>query len=87
MTEPKTAPGGDAEMMSKVQAVIDESIRPFIQAEGGDIELVAVHSGKVAVRLRGACAGCPGATYTLKMGVERTLQDRIPEVKEVIAVP
>lgn len=87
MTESATPSGGGPDIKTRVEAVIDESIRPFIQAEGGDIELVAVHNGKVAVRLRGACAGCPGATYTLKLGVERTLQDRIPEVKEVIAVP
>jgi Fe-S cluster biogenesis protein NfuA len=86
MTEPQATPEKDG-MKARIQAVIDESIRPFLQAEGGDIELVDVDDGKVSVRLRGACAGCPGAAYTLKMGVERTLQEKIPEVKEVIAVP
>ncbi|MBN2036445.1 MAG: NifU family protein [Chitinispirillaceae bacterium] len=70
-------------MKEKVQAVIDE-IRPNLQADGGDIELVDVTpEGVVQVRLQGACSGCPGATMTLKMGVERILKNRIPEVKEV----
>jgi len=75
------------DIQTRVEEVINESIRPFIQADGGDIELVGVEDGKVSVRLRGACAGCPGATYTLRLGVERTLQEKIPEVKEVVAVP
>lgn len=87
MAEANPMPENNSDMKSRVQAVIDESIRPFLQAEGGDIELLGVDDGKVSVRLRGACAGCPGAAYTLKMGVERALQDQIPEVKEVIAVP
>lgn len=86
MAETNPIPEKETDLSVKVEAVINESIRPFLQAEGGDIELVSVDDGKVSVRLRGACAGCPGATYTLKMGVERTLQEHIPEVKEVIAV-
>jgi len=67
-------------MKEKVQAVIDE-IRPNLQADGGDIELVDVTAeGLVRVRLQGACSGCPGAAMTLKMGVERLLKRRIPEV-------
>ena len=71
----------------KVQAVIDR-IRPLLQADGGDIELVNFDEAKglVSVRLRGACSGCPGAAMTLKMGVERHLKERVPEVKEVLAV-
>jgi len=84
-TEQNQETGTD--LQTRVEEVINESIRPFIQADGGDIELVGVHDGKVSVRLQGACAGCPGATYTLRLGVERTLQEKIPEVKEVIAVP
>ncbi|MDP8257083.1 MAG: NifU family protein [Candidatus Alcyoniella australis] len=73
-------------MKEKVQSVI-ERIRPFLQRDGGDIELVDVdEQGVVSVRLRGACHGCPGAQMTLKMGVERTLKEEIPEVKEVVAV-
>lgn len=72
---------------NRVQAVI-EKIRPLLQADGGDIELVNVDdaTGKVSVRLQGACKGCPGAAMTLKMGVERHLKERVPEVTEVISV-
>jgi Fe-S cluster biogenesis protein NfuA len=70
-------------MKDRVDAVIQE-IRPNLQADGGDIELVDVTAdGIVKVRLQGACHGCPGAAMTLKMGVERLLKARIPEVKSV----
>ena len=72
-------------MKEKVEAAF-ENIRPYLQADGGDIQLVDVEDGVVKVRLRGACAGCPGATMTLKMGVEKTLKEQIPEVKYVVAV-
>jgi len=63
-----------------VEQVIGE-IRPNLQADGGDIELVGVtEKNFVQVRLRGACSGCPGAAFTLKNGVERILKQRIPEV-------
>jgi Fe-S cluster biogenesis protein NfuA len=67
----------------KVEKVIDQ-IRPKLQADGGDIELVEVtDDGVVKVRLQGACHGCPGAAMTLKMGVERLLKANVPEVKSV----
>ena len=70
-------------MKEKIQAVIDE-IRPNLQVDGGDIEFVNVTTdGIVQVKLQGACSGCPGAAMTLKMGVERLLKSRIPEVKGV----
>jgi Fe-S cluster biogenesis protein NfuA len=70
-------------MKAKVQEVI-EQIRPNLQADGGDIDLVDVTAdGIVKVKLRGACHGCPGAAMTLKMGVERLLKSKIPEVKGV----
>ena len=70
----------------KVQSVIDE-IKPMLQADGGDIELVEItEDGTVKVRLKGACAGCPGARMTLQMGVERKLREVVPEVKEVVGV-
>ncbi|NBB95540.1 MAG: NifU family protein [Planctomycetes bacterium] len=74
-------------MEDKVKAVIEE-IRPYLQNDGGDIELVSVDedSGVVSVRLQGACQGCPGAAMTLKMGVERRLKEVVPEVQEVLAV-
>jgi len=74
-------------MKEKVQAVLSE-IRPMLQRDGGDIELVEVKdNGQVLVKLQGACSGCPGATMTLKLGVERLLKAKVPEVKEVIAIP
>ncbi|NLL14250.1 MAG: NifU family protein [Fibrobacter sp.] len=70
-------------MKEQVQQVINE-IRPNLQADGGDIELIDVtEDGVVKVRLRGACSGCPGAAMTLKMGVERVLKSRIPQVQRV----
>ena len=74
-------------MQTRVQAVI-EHIRPMLQADGGDIELVSVveETGVVSVRLQGACRGCPGAQMTLKMGVERHLREKVPELKELVAV-
>jgi len=69
-------------MKEQVEAVINE-IRPLLQADGGDIELVGVEEGVVKVRLRGACAGCPGAAMTLKMAVERRLKAKIPEIQRV----
>ncbi|MFP4104749.1 MAG: NifU family protein [Phycisphaerae bacterium] len=77
----------EATMTAQVNDVIQE-IRPMLQADGGDIELVNVdeESGVVSVRLQGACQGCPGAAMTLKMGVERRLKSQIPEVQEVVPV-
>ncbi|MBP7332442.1 MAG: Fe/S biogenesis protein NfuA [Firmicutes bacterium ADurb.Bin373] len=73
-------------MKEKVEEVLGK-IRPFLQRDGGDVELVDVSdSGLVKVRLKGACSGCPGAKITLKQGVERMLKQEIPEVKEVISV-
>ncbi len=64
-----------------------ESFRPYIQADGGDIDFVEMTDGVVKVRLRGACTGCPHASQTLKMGVERHLRELVPEVQEVVQVP
>ena len=73
-------------MRDKVQEAIDK-IRPMLQADGGDVELVDVElDGVVKVRLTGACAGCPMSQMTLKNGIERMLQRDIPEVKSVEAV-
>jgi len=64
-----------------------ESIRPALQADGGDIELVDVEEdGIVQVRLTGACGGCPMSQMTLKMGVEKTLKKIVPQVTSVITV-
>jgi Fe-S cluster biogenesis protein NfuA len=73
-------------MKDKVQAVLNE-IRPALQQDGGDCELVEVtDDGIVKLRLTGACAGCPMSQMTLKMGIEATLKERIPEVQSVESV-
>ena len=71
---------------SDVQEVINE-VRPGLQADGGDVELVNItDDGVVEVKLKGACNGCPMATLTIKNGIEKVLKEEIPEVKEVKAV-
>ncbi|HDQ25859.1 MAG TPA: NifU family protein [bacterium] len=74
-------------MKEKVQKAI-EGLRQYLQADGGDIELVSVNeeTGEVQVRLTGACHGCPMAQVTLKQGVETRLKEEVPEVKTVTAV-
>ena len=63
-----------------------QKIRPALQADGGDIELIDVVDGVVKVRLTGACGGCPMSQMTLKMGVEKVLKQQVPEVKSVETV-
>lgn len=73
-------------MREKVEAALSK-IRPALQADGGDVELVDVtKDGIVKVRLTGACMGCPMSQMTLKAGIERQLMTDVPEIKEVIAV-
>jgi Fe-S cluster biogenesis protein NfuA len=69
-------------MKEQVKQVLDK-IRPSLQADGGDVELVDVENGIVKVRLKGACAGCPMSQMTLKNGIERLLKTEIPQVKAV----
>jgi len=70
---------------NKVQKVIDK-LRPNLQADGGDIELLSVDKGVVKVKLKGACAGCPMSMMTLKFGVENLLKKEVPEVIRVDAI-
>jgi Fe-S cluster biogenesis protein NfuA len=69
-------------MREKIEAVLNK-IRPNLQADGGNVELVDVIDGVVKVKLTGACGTCPMSTMTLKMGIERALKEQIPEIKEV----
>jgi len=71
-------------MREKVEAAL-ERIRPALQADGGDVELIDITDGVVSVRLTGGCGGCPMSAMTLKHGIERVLQREVPEVKEVVA--
>jgi len=73
-------------MKEKVEAALNK-IRPALQADGGDVELIEVTSdGVVKVRLTGACRGCPMSQMTLKAGIEKVIKQEVPEVKEVIAL-
>jgi Fe-S cluster biogenesis protein NfuA len=72
-------------MREKVEAVLNK-IRPHLQADGGNVELVGVEGTIVKVRLVGACGSCPMSQMTLKMGVERAIKEELPEVTEVINV-
>ena len=74
----------EAPMKERVEQVIGK-LRPMLQRDGGDIELVDVTDGVVKVRLTGACGSCPMSMMTLKMGVENALKKEIPEVKQVVA--
>ena len=78
--------GTDQSIQERVKDAI-EALRGGLQDHGGDLELVGIdENNTVRIRLQGACQGCPGATMTMKMGIERILKERVPEVKEVVAV-
>ena len=73
-------------MKERVEEAL-KSIRPMLQADGGDVELVEVTEDNIVkVRLKGACGSCPMSTYTLKLGIEQRLKEAIPEIKEVVSV-
>lgn len=75
-----------SDIQDRVSRIID-LIRPAVQSDGGDVELVGVDDrGVVTIRLHGACVGCPSSQMTLKMGIERNLKDHVPEVSSVEAV-
>ena len=78
MTEETTGNG----LRERVEEALN-LIRPNLQADGGDVELVDVEGGTVKVRLQGACHGCPMAAMTLQMGIERILKSKVPEVESV----
>lgn len=70
-------------MIEKVQAVLDQ-VRPMLQRDGGDVELVEVTADNIVkVKLQGACGSCPMSTMTLKMGIEKAIKEQIPEIVEV----
>jgi Fe-S cluster biogenesis protein NfuA len=71
--------------LAKIEQAIDQ-VRPTIQLDGGDLELVKYEDGIVYVRLHGACTTCPASIYTLKLGVEAAIKELLPEVQEVVEV-
>ena len=87
MTDKTTATDQDASLFERVDAIINR-IRPAVQSDGGDLELVDVtDAGVVQIRLHGACVGCPSSSMTLHMGIERNVREKIPEVTAVEQVP
>ena len=74
------------EVHKQVESAL-ETIRPALQADGGDIELISVEEGVVTVRLLGACGGCPMAQMTLKQGVEARIRELVPEIERIESVP
>lgn len=81
------APAPSPDLSCRVQAILD-LIRPAIQDDGGDVELVDISAeGQVRVRFHGACVGCPSSPVTLQTGIERNLREHVPEVTSVVAVP
>jgi Fe-S cluster biogenesis protein NfuA len=85
MTTLTTNPG--ASVRDRVHAVV-EWLRPIIQSDGGDIELVDVSAeGVVSIRFHGACVGCPSSAMTLRHGIERNIKEKVPEVTQVIPLP
>lgn len=83
---PETATETVAIDKDKVQEVLN-MLRPYLQADGGDVELVDITpDGVIQLRLQGACGTCPSSTYTLKMGIEEQMKQYIPGVKEVVSV-
>jgi Fe-S cluster biogenesis protein NfuA len=76
------------ESRTKIRDILDKDVRPRLQADGGDIELVGISDdGIVQVRLTGACSGCPFSAMTLAIGVEQTLKAAVPEVAKIQPVP
>lgn len=78
----------DDAVRGRIAKVLEEDVRPNLQADGGDVELVEVtDEGEVRLRLTGACSGCPFSAMTLAFGVERVLKEKVPEVVKIVPVP
>lgn len=86
MTQQTQVADPNQEVRARVERVL-ETIRPYVQGDGGDIELVDVTNGIVQIRLAGACVGCMHSMMTLQAGIERMLKQEVPEVRVVEAVP
>ncbi|MEO1002656.1 MAG: NifU family protein [Cyanobacteria bacterium J06638_7] len=84
---PDTAGAADPRALTieNVERTLDE-LRPYLMADGGNVEVVEIEGPIVKVRLQGACGSCPSSTMTLKMGIERKLREAIPEIDEVMQV-
>lgn len=80
---PGSGEGDDDEITGQIKILLEERVRPMVAMDGGDIVFGKFEDGIVYLHMRGACAGCPSATATLKMGIENMLRHYIPEVREV----
>jgi Fe-S cluster biogenesis protein NfuA len=69
--------------VQEIERILD-SLRPMIHRDGGDIKFVKVEDDRVYVSLHGACVGCPASIYTLKLGIEQAIKEKIPSIKEVV---
>jgi Fe-S cluster biogenesis protein NfuA len=82
------SPSDDSSLRQRIEAVLDEQVRPGLRADGGDVEVVGIDADKIVqVRMVGACQGCPSAIMTLTFGIESTLKSQIPEIRFLEAVP
>jgi Fe-S cluster biogenesis protein NfuA len=82
----QTTDSTPSSLAARVQAVLD-SIRPALQMDGGDCDLVGVSpEGVVTVHMKGACGGCPSSSMTLTMGIEKRIKAKVPEIQKVVAV-
>jgi Fe-S cluster biogenesis protein NfuA len=82
-SEPQQQPDQPQTVLERVEHIIDR-IRPAVQSDGGDLELVAItDEGVVQIRLHGACVGCPSSSMTLQMGIERNVREKVPEITGV----
>lgn len=75
----------EVSVLERVKKIIEE-VRPFVQMDGGDVELVGVEGSVVQLRLHGSCTGCPSSQMTLKLGIQRRIQEEVPEIEEVVAL-
>jgi Fe-S cluster biogenesis protein NfuA len=83
---PEVSPDNSA-LLTRIEAVLDEQIRPGLRADGGDVQVVGIDEDKIVqVRMQGACQGCPSSTMTLTFGIEAALKARIPEIRFLEAV-
>lgn len=84
---PPTVPPGTGGLYKKVDEALDR-IRPYVQADGGHVELVNVDEGEgtAFIRFQGACSGCPSSAITLQMGIENEIRMSVPEIRQVVAV-
>ena len=78
--------GDEGEIVARIRRIIDEDVQPYVAMDGGEITFGDYRDGVVEVYLRGACAGCPSSTITLKMGIEARLKEAIPEILSVVAL-